>query len=221
MLASLSRISWTPKENIIHLCKSSLTLVIARAINLYFRFWVLGYKSKEVRLRRVKYRKVGIKEANPNMGLLGSHGTKPIINLQHKTKVGRAIWFSKYNEGRMRFQILRPHMDLKDDSWETQSTYHVGSPLFSFKDVKPFVHSLPCDEVPVPCLSVHNSKFYLGLLPREDLILFHVLHIVFIHHMAVVFCRVVGACIRDVMHNDMNIVGPPNARMKNIVKVSR
>ena len=68
-----------PKQNIINLYKTSLTLVIARVINVYYRFWVLGTNWRNFDCGELN---IGIKEANPKTwGILGNHDTKPTTNL--------------------------------------------------------------------------------------------------------------------------------------------
>ena len=73
--------------------------------------------------------------------------------------------------------------------------------------------------VPFPGLSDKKSKFYLGLLPRNVLIVFHVPCVIYCTKAISIKCSSVD--MRNSMPNELDVTGPLDARMKNVVKILR
>lgn len=80
-----------------------------------------------------------------------------------------------------------------------------------FKNIMPYMHDRTCDKIPIPYLSVEEPKFNLGVLPWDELIVFHVPNI--IHSAKVILKEVSNVTIGEPMSIELDVHWTTNTRM--------
>lgn len=78
----------------------------------------------------------------------------------------------------MQFCFFKPLSGLRGGPEETNPHSKSNTLSILFKDKMSFMHDRSYDKVPIPCLNIEKTKLYLGVLPRNELIVLHVPNVI-------------------------------------------